>query len=188
MKTRVRTLVGVALFGAIVVVLQMLGGGIRFGMFSISLVLVPIVVGAAVYGVKAGALLGLVFGIAVLWSGDAGAFMAVDPLGTVIVVLAKGVLCGLCSGVVYTLMCKRSRILAVICAAVVCPVVNTGVFLLGCRIFFFDTVAQWAASFGYPNAAQYMFFGLAGVNFLIELSTNIVLAPVITRLIRAANK
>ena len=51
-------MVGIGLFTAIVVVLQFLGGGIKFGMFSISLVLVPIVVGAAVYGWAAGGWLG----------------------------------------------------------------------------------------------------------------------------------
>jgi hypothetical protein len=33
-----------------------------------------------------------------------------------------------------------------------------------------------------------MILGLAGINFLIELGTNIVLAPVITQLIRMGRK
>ena len=49
MNNKVKKLVGIGLFTAIVVALQLLGGGIKFGIFSISLVLVPIVVGAAVY-------------------------------------------------------------------------------------------------------------------------------------------
>jgi hypothetical protein len=69
-------------------------------------------------------------------------------------------------------------------AAILCPFVNTGVFLIGCRIFFYETVAEWGAALGFENAAAYMFFGLAGVNFLIELGVNILLAPVITRLIK----
>jgi hypothetical protein len=67
-------------------------------------------------------------------------------------------------------------------------VVNTGVFLLGCKLFFLDTVAEWGAALGYENAAAYMFLGLAGVNFLIELAVNIVLAPVIVRLIKLGKK
>ena len=55
MNNKTKNMVGVGLFTAIVVVLQFLGGGIKFGMFSISLVLVPIVVGSAVYGWKSGA-------------------------------------------------------------------------------------------------------------------------------------
>jgi Predicted membrane protein len=93
-KTDIRKLTGIALFTAIVVVLQLLGSVIRFGPFSISLVLIPIVVGAALYGKLAGAWLGLVFGLVVLLSGDAAPFMAVNPLGTVITVLVKGALAG----------------------------------------------------------------------------------------------
>lgn len=188
MNQKIKKIVGIGLFTAIVVVLQLLGGGIRFGMFSISLVLVPIVVGAAVYGWQAGAWLGLAFGISVLLSGDAGAFLAVDPLATVLVVLVKGLMCGLCAGVVYLLTEKLSDILAVILAAVVCPVVNTGVFLIGCKLFFFETISQWAAMYGYPNAGNYMVFGLAGFNFLLELAVNIVLAPTITRIIGYGKK
>ena len=47
-KQTLRRMVGGGLFAAIIVVLQLIGGGIRFGTFSISLVLVPIVVGTAV--------------------------------------------------------------------------------------------------------------------------------------------
>ena len=186
MKNNTKNMVGVALFTAIVVVLQLLGGGIKFGMFSISLVLLPIVVGSAVYGWKAGAWLGFAFGVAVLASGDAAAFLAVDVLGTVLVVLLKGTLCGLVAGLLYKLLAKVNRFVAVFGAAIVCPVVNTGVFLLGCKIFFYDTVAEWGAALGFENAAAYMFLGLAGVNFLIELGVNIVLAPVIVRLIKMA--
>lgn len=188
MNSKTKKMVGIGLFTAIVVVLQLLGGGIRFGLFSISLVLVPIVVGSAVYGWQAGAWLGFAFGVTVLLSGDAGAFLAVDPLATVFVVLVKGTLCGLCAGVVYKLLVHKNQVLAVITAAVICPIVNTGVFLLGCQFFFLETINEWAALYGYIDAVNYMIFGLAGINFLIELGVNIVLAPVITRLINLGKK
>lgn len=185
---KTKNMVGIGLFTAIVVVLQLLGGGIRFGMFSISLVLLPIVVGAAVYGWLAGAWLGFAFGVTVLLSGDAGAFLAVDPLATVLVVLVKGTLCGLISGLSYKLLEHSNKVVAVIVSAVVCPVVNTGVFLLGCQLFFLPTIREWAAMYGYADAGTYMILGLAGINFLIELGVNIVLAPVITQLIRLGKK
>jgi len=189
LNTKIKNMVGVALFTAIVVVLQFLGGGIKVGsMFSISLVLLPIVVGAAVYGWKAGGWLGLAFGVAVLLSGDAGSFLAVDVLGTITVVLLKGAFCGLAAGLIYKLFEKKSRLVAVFAAAILCPVVNTGVFLLGCWIFFLDTVTAWGAALGFENAAAYMFLGLAGTNFLIEVAVNIILAPVIVRLINMGKK
>ena len=187
-KVDTKTIVGVGLLTAIVVVLQLLGGGIRFGMFSISLVLVPIVVGAAVYGWKAGAWLGFAFGVTVLLNGDAAPFLAVHVPGTVGTVLVKGAGCGLVSGLIYTLIAKKNRLIAVFAAAFICPVVNTGIFLLGCKLFFYETVKGWGAAAGFPNAAAYMFLGLAGVNFLIELGANLVLAPVISRLIKMGNK
>lgn len=188
MHSKTKNMVGIGLFTAIVVVLQFLGGGIKFGMFSISLVLVPIVVGSALYGWKAGAWLGLAFGLAVLLSGDAAAFMAVDPLATVLVVLVKGAGCGFFAGLVYNFLSKVNHVAAVLVAAVTCPVVNTGIFLLGCQFFFLETVSAWGAALGFENAASYMFLGLAGINFLIELGVNIILAPVIVRLIRIGRK
>lgn len=189
MKTNTKNMVGIALFTAIVVVLQFLGGGIKVGgLFSITVVLVPIVVGSAVYGWKAGAWLGFAFGIAVMLSGDAAAFWAVDPIATVAVVIIKGAVCGLVAGLIYKLVAKKNKVIAVFLAAITCPIVNSGIFLIGCWLFFLDTVAAWGAELGFANAAQYMFFGLTGINFLIELAVNIVLAPVIVRLIKIGEK
>lgn len=189
MNTKTKTMVGIGLFTAIVVVLQLLGGGIKVGsLFSISLVLVPIVVGAAVYGWQAGAWLGFAFGVTVLLTGDAAAFMAVNVPGTIATVLIKGTACGLMAGLMYKIFSRKNNFLGVIMAAIICPVTNTGVFLIGCKLFFYDTVSAWGTAAGFPNAAAYMFLGLAGINFLVELGTDIVLAPVITRLIKLGKK
>ena len=185
MNNKTKNMVGVALFTAIVVVLQFLGGGIRVGsMFSISLVLIPIVVGSAVYGWQAGAWLGFAFGVAVLLSGDANSFMIVDFMATVLVVLVKGTACGLISGLTYKVLSQQGKKLAVYAAAILCPVVTTGIFLLGCQFFFLETVAEWGKALGFENAYAYMFLGLAGINFLIEIVVNILLAPMIVRLIK----
>ena len=132
MNNKTKNMVGIGLFTAIVMVLQFLGGGIKFGVFSISLVLVPIVVGAAVYGWTSGGILGFAFGAAVLLSGDAAAFLAVDPLATVGVVLVKGIACGISAGLIYKLFAKINMTVGVFAAAIICPIVNTGVLLIGC--------------------------------------------------------
>lgn len=183
MSNTTKKVVGIGLFTAIVVVLQVLAVVIRpTGIFNISLVLVPIVVGAAMYGYKAGAWLGFVFGVVVLIT-DASTFFALSIPGTVITVILKGALAGLAAGLVYLLLEKVNLILAVAVAAIVCPVVNTGIFLLGCRVFFFDTINAWAAASGYESAGKYMIIALVGVNFLIEMAINIVLSPTIVKLI-----
>ncbi|MDD6394826.1 MAG: ECF transporter S component [Firmicutes bacterium] len=188
-KTDTKKLVGVALFTAIVVVLQLVGSFIKLGTFSISLVLVPIVIGAALYGVGAGTWLGFIFGFTVLVSGDAAAFLAINPVGAVIVCIAKGMLAGLCAGLVYKAIENKNSTVAVAASAIVCPVVNTGVFLIGCALFFMETIRGWAEAFGFgSNVAAYMIIGLVGVNFLLEMLVNVVLSPVIVRLIHIGKK
>lgn len=184
-KSATKTLVMTAILTALVVVLQFMGQFIRLGPFMISLVLIPIVIGAAVGGAKVGGWLGFVFGVVVLISGDAAAFLAVDVFGTVVTVLVKGTLCGLAAGLVYQLVEEKNRYLAVILAAIVCPVVNTGVFLLGCLIFFMDTVTAWANG---GNVVAYMFLGLVGGNFLVEFGANLVLSPAVVRILDVAEK
>ena len=188
MNQKTKNLVGAGVFTAIVLVLQFLGGTFQIGGLNINVSLVPIVVGAAVYGWKVGAWLGLMSGAVILIAGQAAAFLAVNPLGTIVTVLVKGTLCGLIAGLVYTALSKKSRWASIILAAIVCPVVNTGVFLLGCLVFFMDTLSGWAAGLGYENAGSYMILGLAGTNFLLEIGVNVVLAPVISRLIAIGKK
>ncbi len=174
-----------AVLTALIVILQFLAIGVRAALpflpFTVSLVLIPIVIGAAKCGPYMGAWLGFVFGVIVLLSGDAASFLVINPFGTIVTVLVKGTACGLVSGLVYRLIEKKQKKVAVYAAAAVCPAVNTGVFLVGCLLFFMDTVSEWAAALGYENAVVYMFFGLAGINFLFEFVVNIALSPMIIR-------
>ncbi|MBE6911040.1 MAG: ECF transporter S component [Ruminococcaceae bacterium] len=212
------TIVLGAVLTALVIVLQLAGAFIRFGPFSISLVLIPIVIGAATCGVWVSSWLGFVFGIAVLLSGDAAAFLAIDVPGTIITVLAKGIGCGFAAGFVYNMLlefldkrsknvvdrmksnqqlcssCERgvlkyisrnNKYIAVLAAAIACPIANTGIFLIGCAVFFLDTLAVWS---GGGSVLYYMIFGLVGANFLFELGSNIILSPVVVRLLNIKAK
>lgn len=186
-----RTMVMGALLTAIVVVLQFMGAAIKFGTFSVSLVLIPIAIGAITCGKGIGAWLGFVFGTVVLLSGDAAPFWAVNTPGTIITVLLKGTACGFMSGLLYEALLKATgkSYTAAIAAALVCPIVNTGVFLLGCLVFFMETVAQWGAGLGFGrDVGRYMLVGLVGVNFLFEMAVNIVFAPAIVHIIKVASR
>lgn len=179
-----RKLALVALFTAIVAVLQMLGVAIRFGTFSVSMVGVPVILGGALAGPLAGAWLGLVFGAAVLVSGDATLFFAWDPVATVAIVLLKGVLAGLAAGLLYRLLEKNHSFLAVLAAAVAYPLVNTGVFFLGSMLFFMDDCIQFAANLGITGSGPVVIMTVfIGLNFPFELGLDLVLSGVIDRLI-----
>ena len=170
------------LFTAIVVVLQVLTTllGLAGISLPITLALPPIILGAAFCGPLAGAWLGLVMGITVLFQPATAAFMEFSAVGTVITVLLKSTAAGFVGGILYRLIAQRNRYVGVAVAAVATPVVNTGLFLLGCTIFFRDFLRGLA---GEASLVSFMFLGLVGVNFLVELAVNLVLCPVIVRLV-----
>lgn len=184
------TVVMMGLLTAIVVVLQLVASQIKFGPFSITLCLAPIIIGAALFGWKSGVWLGFVFGLVVLLTGDASAFMAVNIPGTIITVLLKGSVAGLVGGLVYSLVSKKAenKIVPVIAAGIATPLANTGVFIIGCYVFFYKTLTEWGEAFGYENATSYIIFGMTGLNFLVELGVNLVLGSAIVFLIDLVRK
>ena len=192
MNKNVKTMVGISLLIALVVVLQFVSSIIPpIGGFSISLVLIPIVVGAAVYGPGAGALLGGVFGVIVnincINGTDVGGAMVfqANPLLCILVVMGKGILAGLAAGWVYRLLKGKSAYLAMLCCAVICPVVNTGVFVACMLAFFKDVLAAWAAG---GEIMAYVLTGLILANFVPELIINVVFGTAGQTVLKAVKK
>ena len=178
-----------AIMTALVIILQLLGSFTTFfGPFSTAVALIPIVLGAAMCGTAVGTWLGFVFGMVVILSGGASFFFTFDVPGTIITVLLKGTLCGLAAGLVYKLLSKFNKYVAVFAAALVCPLVNTGIFLLGCYVFFMDSVTQIAEALQSPLSGMAVFWALAMGNFALEIISNVVLSPVIVRILDFAKK
>lgn len=187
-KLDVKTLTGLGLLTAIVIVLQLITLALRpTGWFNITLCLVPIVVGAALYGVKAGAWLGFVFGAAVTIT-DSAAFMVINAPATIAVCILKGTLAGLAAGAVFKLLEKKNIYAAAITAAAVCPVVNTGIFAVGCLAFFMPTIGKWAVGAGIENAVAYLFVGVISVNFFTELAVNLLLSSAIVTTVKIGRR
>lgn len=187
-KEQIQRLALLALLSAMVAVLAYFGGFIKIGsLASISLTLIPVVIGAALCGPAAGAWLGAVAGVVFFATADAVFWMGLSIPGTIITVMVKGILAGFCAGFVYQLLEKYNRYLAVIVSAVVAPVVNTGIFLIGCMVFFLDTVKAGAAA---ENASifAYLIIFFVGLNFIFELLTNIILSPAILRILNIRKK
>lgn len=191
-NTKIKRMAGIALLMALVIVLQFVGGMIPpVGGFSISLVLIPIVLGAAIYGPKAGVLLGATFGVIVTINcitgtdiGGAMVFQA-NPVLCVLVVLGKGILAGLASGLVYKLFKYWNGYVAMVLAAIVCPVVNTGTFIICMMTFFKDVLAVWA---GGGEIVAYILSGLVLCNFVPELIINVVFSPFGQRIVHTIHK
>lgn len=189
---KIKRMVGVALLMALVVVMQAISGIIPpISGFPISLVLIPIVLGAAAFGPSAGAILGGTFGVIVyincVTGADPGGAMvfAANPALCFLVVMGKGILAGVVSGFVYRLLKGVNPYLAMVCAAIVCPVVNTGVFIVCMLTFFIDVLNAWAEG---GDVMGYILSALILVNFVPELIINVAFSPAGQRILHAVSK
>ncbi len=188
-------MVQLAMLIALVVVLQLVSAVIPpiGGTVSITLTLVPVVVGAILFGKKGGIVLGLTFGIIVMIN----CITALDPGGnilwtanpffTALICLVKGTAAGFVPAMLYKLAIGKSeapsasrKYASALLAALSAPIVNTGLFVCGMLLFFTDILKTWA---GDSNVITYILLGLAGINFLVEFLINIVLTPAITRIV-----
>ena len=186
-------MVGIALLMAMVIVLQFVSSMIPpiVGTVSISLVLIPIIVGAAIYGPSAGAVLGATFAVVTIINcitgadpGGAMVFQA-NPLLCILVVGGKSVLCGIASGLVYAAVSKHNAYLGMLCAAIICPIVNTGVFVTCMLLLFKEVLSAWA---GGTDVITYVLTGLILCNFVPEMILNIVFSPAGHQITRIVNK
>ncbi len=184
-----------AVLTAIVLVLQLLGIGIKLPFLAtpVSLVLIPIVLGATVLGPKAGAWLGLVFGLEVyIVAGVMGMdFFTMTlfnnhPIITFLICVVKSTLAGFLCGVVYQIIAKKNELLATFVAAAVAPIVNTGVFIIGC-LFISGTLESNFVASG-STVIYFLIIGCAGLNFVIEFFINMIFSPALNRLVTILNK
>lgn len=192
---KIRQMVLLAVLTAMVMVLQLAGNYVRLPIMgtTVSLVLIPIALGAMLLGPAAGAWLGLVFGAVVyIQCGVMGmdAFTAflfnAHPIVTLLICVVKSTLAGFLAGLVYKLLKNKNEILAVFLAAAVTPIVNTGVFIIGCFAIL-STIESFIAVnqefFGDVSGVYFLFIVCAGINFVFEFILNMVMAPAIERII-----
>lgn len=188
-NSRTHQLVLAAMMTALVIVFQLLATYTKFfGPFESAVGLIPIAIGACLCGPAVGAWLGLVFGIIILVTGGGALFFAFSIPGTIITVLIKGAAAGFVSGLVYKLLEKKLGFFSAIFASLVCPIVNTGIFLLGSAVFFMPYAEAIGEIVHIDKAGFGVFIALAFANFIIEILMCTVLSPVFVRILRIRKK
>lgn len=188
-RQRTETITLAAIMTALVIVFQCLATYTTFfGPFSTAIGLIPIIIGAALCGPIIGAWLGLVFGVVVLATGGAALFLTFNIPGTLVTVLLKGAACGFAAGIVNKLLKNFNKTVAAVTSAIVCPIVNTGVFLLGGLVFFMPYAESIAEIVTLEVTGFQVFLSLAMANFLFELGMSIVLSPIIVRILDIVRK
>jgi len=178
-KERIKKITAIAIFSAIVIVLQILASYINFGGFPITLTLIPIVISAAVYGTSVSTFLGFVFSLVVFVNMLIGndpntmTMFVFNPLATIATIFVKGIAAGYICSLPYKFI--NNDKLAVIISGISAPVSNTLICYIFLVIFFNTTFSQ-------------MIGALLSINFAIELIVNCVLAPSLYTLIKANKK
>lgn len=179
-----RNIVYISILTALLVVLNLLSTVFKI-VTNINFTLIPIVLGALLMGVKGGAILGLISGLLTFMFGVTGVdaftnFLFIEhPVLTFLTCTVKTTAGGALGGFVYSLLKKKRKYLGTFIAAAVVPVVNTGVFILG-ALTMYDAISVLAGSTG---VIYFLIIVCAGVNFLIELAVNVILAPVVFRIV-----
>lgn len=188
-------LVQIALMSAIVVVIQLFFASVKIGPVTIAFSIVPLVLAGICIDPYAGLIVGAVSGIVtflqVLTSGDYFYMFLItnNPLATALICITKTAIAGWLAGIVYRAVQKATKntTLGSILASIICPTVNTGIFCLG-MLLFFTPAFQADATFGAmsENIIYFVLIGLAGINFIIELISTVVITPIIQNALIAA--
>lgn len=177
MMKNTKKLTTIAIFSAIVIVLQIISTYFNNGGFPITLTLVPVILVGAVYGPSYGGIMGLVFGLIVILMVAVGAdpsgatMLAYNPIATVLICIAKGVLAGVMSALLYKFFSRKNEVIAIFVSAATAPIVNTVVFFAGLVLFFEGS---------FVDMMKY----LISINFAIELIINVLLAPGLLRVVK----
>ena len=184
-----KQLAGVAVLLALVIALQSFSAVIPLGTL-LNFALVPIVLGAIMFGPAMGAFLGFACGVVVLAQVIAGGspfyvlIWSNDPIATILTCLVKTTVAGFVAGHLYAWLEKKNKLVATFVAAGVVPVLNTSIFIIGC-LFMTGSVYGMAGS---QNVLIFILVGLVGFNFFFEFAFNLFFSPALNRVIEIVEK
>lgn len=180
----IHKITGIGLLIAISFVLTIIGNNISIGPVAINLSLIPIAIGAIMYGPIAGLAIGMVNGLAVLLAPSTSVFLSHNVFFTIVTCLLKTGLSGLIAGFIFKLFKKVNYSLAVILSCVLIPIINTGIFAGCVFLFFYDLLLKGQGA----NAFVYFCLTIVGWNFIFELLVSSILSPTIIHVTRTVQK
>lgn len=186
-----KSVMGLAVFALIIVVMAFTPAGfLKTGNLEASFLVVPVAIGAILLGPTNGAVLGLVMGVVsfaqCFGASDMGsALFGVSAINTFLLCVIPRVICGWMAGVFYDLLSKidKTGFVPQIAAAVVCPIFNFILFMLGLSLLFGQTPYLLNMQTQMNASGIGFYFALGGMNLLYELLASVVLTTGISTLI-----
>ena len=183
----VKKLTYLALMTALVALFQTIGMIIPIGFNVGAFSLVPIVIGGAMLGPAAGAWLGFSSAAVLIATNAVAPYYTISIFFTILVVILKGVVSGWVAALVYMPLSKKNSLLAITVSSVLCPVVNTSIFLVACFTVFFPGLSAWAIEAG-KDMISFVFVTMVGINFFVEVGICVLFAPIADRMIKLGSK
>lgn len=186
-----KSVIGLAVFALIIVVMAFTPVGfLKTGNLEASFLVVPVAIGAILLGPTNGAVLGLVMGVVsfaqCFGASDMGsALFGVSAVNTFLLCVIPRVICAWMAGVFYDLLSKidKTGFVPQIAAAVVCPIFNFILFMLGLSLLFGQTPYLLNVQTQMNASGIGFYFALGGMNLLYELLASVVLTTGISTLI-----
>lgn len=187
----------IATFGvlvALMVVLQLFASAIPMFGVTLNFSLIPIVLGAIFFGSIGGGLMGFISGVitfitcAVMGREPFTLFLfQANPVMLTIVCIGKTTFAGVLSGLAYFFVSKKSKIAASYVAAILLPIVNTGLYLVG-LIAMKGDVAEYLGVEASAGAVFIAVFVIIWLNFVLEIVINALFAPAIATVARSVER
>ena len=190
-QIHLKSVIGLAVFALIIVVMAFTPVGfLKTGNLEASFLVVPVAIGAILLGPTYGAVLGLVMGVVsfaqCFGASDMGsALFGVSAVNTFLLCVIPRVICAWMAGVFYDLLSKidKTGFVPQIAAAVVCPIFNFILFMLGLSLLFGQTPYLLNVQTQMNASGIGFYFALGGMNLLYELLASVVLTTGISTLI-----
>ncbi len=196
-KFSTKQFVEMALLTAIIVLLAFTPiGYIRTFGLEITLIVVPVTVGAVTLGPAAGAVLGAVFGITSFiqcfgMSPFGAVLLGINPLSTFVVCVVSRVLMGFLTGLIYQGLQKAAAVrkVSVVIANLMGPLLNTFFFMGSLILFFYrtDYIQGLAESMGASNALAFV-IAFVGINGVVEAVVCFIVGSAISKALQTALK
>lgn len=187
-KITTKTITGTALLIAIELIFIVVSNYVKIGTINLNLALVPIALGAMLFGPLSGLFIGLVNGLVTIFAPDTMAFfMPVNPVATVLLCLLKTGLAGFICGLVYypfkNATSNKARIIGSVLASILVPIINTLLFTAGSFLFFYGPFSELARGQGYTDTFLFFILIVVGINFIFEFSISLLVSPSINMLV-----
>ncbi len=187
-RNNIYKMVLIAMFIALMLVMNFtpLGYITVTGAFSITLMTIPVALGAACTGITGGTILGFVFGLTSFLQAFGIGFMIdpsaaplfnENPFGYVVTCFVPRILTGFVAGLVFSLFEKKEKtdIWVFGISSAIVPIINTLLFMSSYILFYSNT------SFG--GAVMTVLLTILTINFLVELLVTTIAGTAISKVV-----